>query len=87
MNEACFLRPEFSVFVGDLASEVDDFQLHQVFKKYLSCKGAKVVTDQYGYSRYVSPTGRLCFLGNVRNIHIGVNVWVGNITSKLIPLH
>ncbi|XP_075993565.1 tRNA selenocysteine 1-associated protein 1-like isoform X2 [Genypterus blacodes] len=43
--------PEFSVFVGDLASEVDDFQLHQVFKKYPSCKGAKVVTDQYGYSR------------------------------------
>lgn len=44
-------RPEFSVFVGDLASDVDDFQLHQVFKKYPSCKGAKVVTDQYGYSR------------------------------------
>ncbi|TDH06334.1 hypothetical protein EPR50_G00130830 [Perca flavescens] len=43
--------PEYSVFVGDLASEVDDFQLHQVFKKYPSCKGAKVVTDQYGYSR------------------------------------
>ncbi|XP_028283672.1 tRNA selenocysteine 1-associated protein 1-like isoform X2 [Parambassis ranga] len=43
--------PEFSVFVGDLASEVDDYQLHQVFKKYPSCKGAKVVTDQYGYSR------------------------------------
>lgn len=43
--------PEFSVFVGDLASEVDDFQLHQVFKKYPSCKGAKVVTDQYGYSK------------------------------------
>jgi len=48
------LRPEYSVFVGDLASEVDDFQLHQVFKKYLSCKGAKVVTDQYGYSRYAA---------------------------------
>uniref|UniRef100_A0A8C6PZP1 tRNA selenocysteine-associated protein 1 n=1 Tax=Nothobranchius furzeri TaxID=105023 RepID=A0A8C6PZP1_NOTFU len=43
--------PEFSVFVGDLASEVDDYQLHQLFKKYPSCKGAKVVTDQYGYSR------------------------------------
>lgn len=54
MNYFVSLRPEFSVFVGDLASEVDDFQLHQVFKKYLSCKGAKVVTDQYGYSRYVS---------------------------------
>ncbi|XP_053739616.1 tRNA selenocysteine 1-associated protein 1-like isoform X1 [Synchiropus splendidus] len=43
--------PEYSVFVGDLASEIDDYQLHQVFKKYPSCKGAKVVTDQYGYSR------------------------------------
>lgn len=51
-----FYRPEFSVFVGDLASDVDDFHLHQVFKKYPSCKGAKVVTDQYGYSRYGSGT-------------------------------
>lgn len=47
-----FCRPEFSVFVGDLASDVEESQLHQVFKKYPSCKGAKVVTDQYGYSRY-----------------------------------
>lgn len=51
-------RPEFSVFVGDLASEVDDFQLLQVFKKFPSCKAAKVVTDQYGYSRYVSCSRR-----------------------------
>ncbi|KAM4624330.1 tRNA selenocysteine 1-associated protein 1-like isoform 2-T2 [Polymixia lowei] len=43
--------PEFSVFVGDLSTEVEDYQLHQVFKKYPSCKGAKVVTDQYGNSR------------------------------------
>lgn len=44
--------PEFSVFVGDLSSEVDDYQLHQFFsKKYPSCKGAKVVTDQFGNSR------------------------------------
>ncbi|XP_051943713.1 tRNA selenocysteine 1-associated protein 1-like isoform X1 [Hippocampus zosterae] len=43
--------PEFSVFVGDLSSEVDDSQLHQVFKSFPSCKGAKVVTDQCGYSR------------------------------------
>lgn len=44
------------MFVGDLASDVEDFQLQQVFKKYPSCKGAKVVTDQYGYSRYDSGT-------------------------------
>ncbi|XP_061151543.1 tRNA selenocysteine 1-associated protein 1-like isoform X1 [Syngnathus typhle] len=43
--------PEFSVFVGDLSSEVDDDQLHHVFKDFPSCKGAKVVTDQYGYSK------------------------------------
>uniref|UniRef100_A0A8C9VRZ8 tRNA selenocysteine-associated protein 1 n=1 Tax=Scleropages formosus TaxID=113540 RepID=A0A8C9VRZ8_SCLFO len=44
--------PEYSVFVGDLTSEVDDFQLHQFFmKKYPSCKGGKVVTDAYGNSR------------------------------------
>ncbi|XP_062843553.1 tRNA selenocysteine 1-associated protein 1-like [Trichomycterus rosablanca] len=44
--------PEFSVFVGDLTSEVDDYQLHQFFlKKYPSCKGAKVVTDPYGNSK------------------------------------
>lgn len=48
-----FLSPEFSVFVGDLTSEVDDFQLLQFFqKKFPSCKGAKVVTDPYGNSRY-----------------------------------
>lgn len=51
------------MFVGDLASEVDDFQLLQVFKKFPSCKGAKVVTDQYGYSRYVGSSRRHQALG------------------------
>lgn len=56
------------MFVGDLASEVDDFQLHQVFKKYLSCKGAKVVTDQYGYSRYVTFRGGVGSVWLLRNV-------------------
>ncbi|KAI1902159.1 hypothetical protein AGOR_G00041830 [Albula goreensis] len=44
--------PEYSIFVGDLSSEVDDAQLHQFFaKKYTSCKSGKVVTDPYGNSR------------------------------------
>lgn len=58
------------MFVGDLASEVDDFQLHQVFKKYLSCKGAKVVTDQYGYSRYVNSEVDRCGLRHVKSIQM-----------------
>lgn len=44
------------MFVGDLASDVQDYQLQQVFKNYPSYKGTKVVTDQYGYSRYGSGT-------------------------------
>ncbi|MBN3315842.1 TSP1L protein, partial [Atractosteus spatula] len=44
--------PEYSVFVGDLTPEIDDFQLYEFFvKKYPSCKGGKVVTDQFGNSR------------------------------------
>ncbi|XP_036377448.1 tRNA selenocysteine 1-associated protein 1-like [Megalops cyprinoides] len=43
---------DYSVFVGDLTPEVDDFQLYDFFmKKYPSCKGGKVVTDPYGNSR------------------------------------
>uniref|UniRef100_A0AAV2JW13 tRNA selenocysteine-associated protein 1 n=1 Tax=Knipowitschia caucasica TaxID=637954 RepID=A0AAV2JW13_KNICA len=58
--------PEFSVFVGDLASEVDDYQLHQAFKKYPSCKGAKVVTDQYGYSRLSKSNSQIKGYGFVK---------------------
>ncbi|MBN3285875.1 TSP1L protein, partial [Polyodon spathula] len=44
--------PEYSVFVGDLTPEIDDFQLYEFFvKKYASCKGGKVVTDPFGNSR------------------------------------
>ncbi|MBN3298969.1 TSP1L protein, partial [Amia calva] len=44
--------PEYSVFVGDLTPEIDDFQLYEFFvKKYPSCKGGKVVTDPFGNSR------------------------------------
>ena len=35
-------RPEYSVFVGDITDEVDDYMLYSVFsKKYGSCKAAK----------------------------------------------
>lgn len=60
--------------MGDLASDVDDFHLQQVFKKYPSCKGAKVVTDQYGYSRYgrgaVRAGRHLCALAAAVSWHI-----------------
>lgn len=43
---------EFSIFVGDLADEIDDFMLYETFqKRYPSCRGAKVVLGTGGVSR------------------------------------
>jgi len=54
--------PEYSLFVGDLAPEVNDFILQQTFaERYKSIKSAKVVTDsqtgmsrRYGFVRFFS---------------------------------
>ncbi|XP_042027729.1 polyadenylate-binding protein RBP45-like isoform X1 [Salvia splendens] len=52
--------PEYTVFVGDLASDVTDYILQETFRaNYPSVKGAKVVTDRvtgrtkgYGFVRF-----------------------------------
>ncbi|XP_039595713.1 tRNA selenocysteine 1-associated protein 1-like isoform X1 [Polypterus senegalus] len=44
--------PEYSVFVGDLTSDVDDGMLYEFFlSRYPSCRGGKVVLDHLGNSR------------------------------------
>lgn len=43
---------EFSVWVGDLSSDVDDYSLYRVFStKYTSIKAAKVILDASGFSK------------------------------------
>lgn len=43
---------EFSVWVGDLSSDVDDYNLYRVFSnKYSSIKTAKVILDSSGFSK------------------------------------
>lgn len=43
---------EFSVWVGDLSPEVDDYSLYRVFaSKYSSIKTAKVILDNSGYTK------------------------------------
>lgn len=43
---------EFSVWVGDLSSDVDDYSLYKVFSsKYTSIKTAKVILDTLGFSK------------------------------------
>jgi len=52
--------PDYTVFVGDLAADVSDYLLQEIFKvNYPSVKGAKVVTDRmtgrskgYGFVRF-----------------------------------
>ncbi|KAJ4837429.1 Polyadenylate-binding protein rbp45 [Turnera subulata] len=52
--------PDYTIFVGDLAADVTDYQLQETFKNvYSSVKGAKVVTDRftgrskgYGFVRF-----------------------------------
>ncbi|GAB0096933.1 tRNA selenocysteine 1-associated protein 1 [Sergentomyia squamirostris] len=43
---------EFSVWVGDLSSDVDDYSLYRAFSnKYTSIKAAKVILDSSGFSK------------------------------------
>lgn len=43
---------EYSVWVGDLSSDVDDYNLYRVFSnKYSSIKTAKVILDSSGFSK------------------------------------
>jgi RNA recognition motif-containing protein len=51
-NKALMLDREFSVWVGDLSSDVDDYNLYRVFSaKYTSIKTAKVILDSSGFSK------------------------------------
>ncbi|XP_047520229.1 tRNA selenocysteine 1-associated protein 1 [Pieris napi] len=43
---------EFSVWVGDLSPDIDDYSLYRVFaSKYSSIKTAKVILDNAGYTK------------------------------------
>uniref|UniRef100_A0A6B2EH28 tRNA selenocysteine-associated protein 1 n=1 Tax=Phlebotomus kandelakii TaxID=1109342 RepID=A0A6B2EH28_9DIPT len=46
------MEREFSVWVGDLSSDVDDYNLYRAFSnKYTSIKTAKVILDSSGFSK------------------------------------
>jgi RNA recognition motif-containing protein len=57
LNRACFGREhlavaEYSIFVGDISENVDDYKLFTIFStRYKSCIAAKVVLDANGTSR------------------------------------
>lgn len=51
-NKTVGSEREYSVWVGDLSSEVDDYNLYRVFSnRYSSIKTAKVILDTSGFSK------------------------------------
>lgn len=51
-NKLSSSEREFSVWVGDLSSDVDDYSLYRVFSsKFTSIKAAKVILDGSGFSK------------------------------------
>lgn len=71
--------PEFSIFVGDLAPDVSEFALHQLFHlRYPSCKSAKVMTDPvtstsrgYGFVRFSDEGEMQRALSEMQGVYCG----------------
>lgn len=53
VNHLFTCRPSYSIFVGDLDQSVTDDKLEDFFmSRYRSVKGAKIVYEEGGISRY-----------------------------------
>lgn len=71
--------PEFSIFIGDLAPDVTEFALHQLFQsRYPSCKSAKIMTDPvtntsrgYGFVRFSDESEMLRALTEMQGFYCG----------------
>ncbi|KAJ2545252.1 hypothetical protein EV175_005824, partial [Coemansia sp. RSA 1933] len=83
--------PEYSLFVGDLASEVTDVQLAHEFRcRYPSVRAAKVVTDPitmlprgYGFVRFGDEADQQRALAEMQGHHIGARaIRVSTATPK-----
>ncbi|KAI8141828.1 hypothetical protein BJV82DRAFT_645183 [Fennellomyces sp. T-0311] len=71
--------PEYSLFVGDLSSEVDETLLLNLFRQhYPSCHSAKVMTDPisglsrgYGFVRFHDPNEQQNALADMNGVYCG----------------
>ncbi|KAI0165039.1 hypothetical protein GGR57DRAFT_221625 [Xylariaceae sp. FL1272] len=71
--------PEFSIFVGDLGHEVNEFVLVALFQsRFPSCKSAKIMTDQqtgqsrgYGFVRFSSEDEQQRALSEMQGVYCG----------------
>ncbi|KAJ4292595.1 hypothetical protein N0V90_009258 [Kalmusia sp. IMI 367209] len=71
--------PEYSIFVGDLGPEVNEFVLVQLFQnKYPSCKSAKIMSDPisgmsrgYGFVRFTDEGDQQKALTEMQGVYCG----------------
>ncbi|KAI1849214.1 hypothetical protein JX266_005175 [Neoarthrinium moseri] len=71
--------PEFSIFVGDLGHEVNEFVLVALFQaRFPSCKSAKIMTDQqtgqsrgYGFVRFSNEQDQQRALVEMQGVYCG----------------
>ncbi|KAI0125449.1 hypothetical protein BJ170DRAFT_596704 [Xylariales sp. AK1849] len=71
--------PEFSIFVGDLGHEVNEFVLVALFQaRFPSCKSAKIMTDQqtgqsrgYGFVRFSDEQDQQRALVEMQGVYCG----------------
>ncbi|MBE7180051.1 MAG: hypothetical protein INR71_02390 [Terriglobus roseus] len=71
--------PEYSIFVGDLGPEVNEYVLVSLFQgKYPSCKSAKIMSDPitglsrgYGFVRFSDPSDQQRALTEMQGVYAG----------------
>ena len=71
--------PEFSIFVGDLGPEVNEFVLVSLFQaRFPSCKSAKIMTDAvtgqsrgYGFVRFSDENDQQRALIEMQGVYCG----------------
>ena len=71
--------PEYSIFVGDLGHEVNEFVLVALFQaRFPSCKSAKIMTDQqtgqsrgYGFVRFSDEQDQQRALVEMQGVYCG----------------
>ncbi|KMQ42982.1 RNA recognition motif domain [Trichophyton rubrum] len=71
--------PEFSIFVGDLGPEVNEYVLVSLFQsRFPSCKSAKIMTDPitglsrgYGFVRFSDETDQQRALSEMQGVYCG----------------
>ncbi|MCJ1311073.1 hypothetical protein MMC25_004743 [Agyrium rufum] len=71
--------PEFSIFVGDLGPEVNEFVLVSLFQsRFASCKSAKIMTDPisgmsrgYGFVRFSEESEQTRALQEMQGVYCG----------------